>query len=80
MFVEKNLKNCIYKWVLSEKFCLTQGKAEALIDSYFYNKTENPSHDRRPCDLKSKAKFSKVSIFSSESENALPIPNLQETR
>lgn len=80
MFVEKNEKFCIYKWVLSEKFCLTQGKAEVLIDSYFYNKAESPSHDRRPCDLKSKAKFSQVSKFPSESENALPIPNLQEMR
>lgn len=62
------------------KFYLTQGKAEVLIDSYFYNKAENSSHDRRPCDLKSKAKSSQVSTFPCESENALPIPNLQEIR
>lgn len=76
----KNKSFCIYKWVLSEKFCLTQGKAEILIDSYFYNKAENPSHDGRPCDLKNNAKFSQVSIFSSESENAVPMPMLQEMR
>lgn len=78
MFVEKKI--CIHKGILSEKFCLTQGKAEVLIDSYFYKKAENPSHDRRPCNLKSKAKFSQVNIFPSESENAAPIPSLQEMR
>lgn len=43
MFVEKKFKKIVYTNGFYLKFYLTQGKAEVLIDSYFYNKAENPS-------------------------------------